>query len=1056
MTRPHAAERPSASKLRLKFNTIRNRLTASQMRTHLESKDITDPLRERLLALGIEFLLDSETDDSPEQSSSEAPTTGNSNRSHDSYWSVDPSLDSSITSQSSVEQGSHGPFHMITSALSRARSPARANSKGPDSKPSVWKPAKMADRQRSPSPTPILSEPQTGPKSPDDMRPSARSTSPKPRGPYLRTGKFPWSRSSSPDSAGSPILAVVNQFLAPEASGLYGGDGFDYGLGRPYDNQKDWSQNTYASTYAGYGPSPNELPPQQAAAPPVTATQNAAATTQQSAPGRNRRNTVSTAKPISSFDNVAPSSFMSPPQGTGAPAKGGWGTINSIYEEPEASYGQSFYGEQGPKSTPYGKFNKSVNALPLSLNQTKWEPAAPQKETISIDQFNNSPVDFWGTDNITKPVTEAPPKPAAATKPVEKRETLAERLAKAASKKTTPSSQLASSSPPKPTNPPTRPSLATTAVNRKSTIGVEDATPYNTPPKTTIDLPPPTNPSPTTTKVKKSKSKKGSISEMPKENEKEKTTSPTEDPFSLRTSPEEISTIRGKRRGSGASNTVRPTSPFSSLFGSKPVAEPAKDVSSKPSAPKPSFKSTGFGWGSKPKFSPPADTELGPDIFSFASFAPKAKANDEFSFNPSFQKLSTSTPPATSPFSDEEASSQPVPTPPSKSGWKTKSYFPPTDAKPAASSPKEEEDDLARLVAQMAYPNNTPRFSTQLQEDLYGKSNYSFGFNDSAFDNAREDSWSTKAKPGFTAFKNDRREQLDAAAATPTFAAAKPTKLAPETKGAAGKIKKVGKFPTKSTIAVESPVPTPTTEAEDPWGVSVPAKKNVSEPPKAQYFESNEQQEAYSDWFSVPGGFPAGGDAEYDAVAEPELAEEENDPWFAPEVKSNPKITAAPAAKPVQSAWGAPSKLTKAKKNSRFAFFDDESAGLQEGEDDVTKDDKEFKVVEEEVKGPLAKAKKAKATKEPERPKKTPPTSQPNKWSAWGMDVEEPNADEEDLAAELAATLDTQIPSQEEPVPSAESADKEAEKEEAAAASKATTKANPPPPKGKAKKKGKR
>ncbi|CAG8603300.1 16589_t:CDS:2, partial [Acaulospora colombiana] len=486
MTRPHAVERPSASKLRLKFNTIRNRLTSSQMRTHLELKDITDPLRERLLALGIESLLDSETDDSPEQSSSEAPTTGNSNRSHDSYWSVDPSLDSSMTSQSSVEQAeqeqeqsSHGPFHMITSALSRARSPGRATSKGPDSKPSVWKPAKMADRQRSPSPTPI--SPESMSRSSDDTRPSARSTSPKPKGPYLRTGKFPWSRSSSPDSAGSPILAVVNQFLSPEASGLYGGDGFDYELDRPYETQKGWSQNTYAATYANYGPSKNELPPQPAA-PPVTASQNnnavGANAAQQSVPGRNRRNTVSTAKPLASFETIAPSSFMSPPQGAAASAaeRGGWGTINSIYEEPEANSAQPFYGEQGAKSTIYSKYNKSVNALPLSLNQSQWEPPAPpQKETIPFDQFNNSPVDFWGTDAMVKSMTQAPSKPTA-TRPVERKESLVDKFVKPTkpstpipSKKNAPS-QVASSSPPKPTIPPTRPSLATIAGNRKSTI----------------------------------------------------------------------------------------------------------------------------------------------------------------------------------------------------------------------------------------------------------------------------------------------------------------------------------------------------------------------------------------------------------------------------------------------------------------------------------------------------------------------------------------------------------------------------------------------------------
>ncbi|KAG8845995.1 hypothetical protein FRB91_001279 [Serendipita sp. 411] len=220
MTRPRPSERPNAKALRLRFNTVQNRLTQGQLRAHLNAIDATDAFRQRLLELGIESLLDSDPDDSPEHSSSEAPTTGNSTRSsHDSYWSGAQSMDSSVTSQSSVDQAptTQGPLSTITSIFTRPRSSSRSTAQPVEPKQGnvPWKPAKLA-KPRSPSPPPIQTAPQPIPfaNESEDVGRSGRASSPKGR---LRTGKFPWSRDDSPDSIGhSPILAVVNQFLQPD------------------------------------------------------------------------------------------------------------------------------------------------------------------------------------------------------------------------------------------------------------------------------------------------------------------------------------------------------------------------------------------------------------------------------------------------------------------------------------------------------------------------------------------------------------------------------------------------------------------------------------------------------------------------------------------------------------------------------------------------------------------------------------------------------------------------------------------------------------------------
>ena len=917
------------------------------MRTHLNLKDSTDAFRERLLELGIDSLLESDLDDSPEHSSSEAPTTGNSNRSHDSYWSAVQSMESSITSQSSLEQPSTGPLSMVTNFLTRSRSPSRLSSRATpqETKGSniPWRPAKPPI-VREPSPPPPRTAPQPI-NSSNEQRDTSEDRS------RLKTGRFPWSPSSSPDSVGSPILAVVNQFLQPDTSHA----------------SEDVFRDDYNSrpTQFGNRNGREQIPPTpQYPAPSKVITPAAVST-------KNRRNTVNAAPAPASAPAPAPPARAVPE--AARRGRAGGDVFDSPYGESAAPTEYGFFGG-GNTYNPatYGKQNKSSNALPMfsGSNNYGWDAQANNEQAqfgyfdmpqYEADEAEEAP---WMPEEALKYMSQAPvpPKPVA-PKVAEKKEVAPEKKTKTSkspfaslSKKSAPSepvtSTTTSSASTVRTGFASKTLFAAASGNRKSTIAVEDGTPFNTPPKTTINLPSPTTTSPVTAKPKKTKSKKGSISETPKEKE----VVPMKDE-ELSMPPMKDDASKVKRRGSGASGTSRPTSPMAMFLGSKgTTTAPRKEATSKPTMAKPSsFKSSPFGWGAKPKSPPPVESDWNTDNFSYGAPAFgvsgwKSKADEATS-------MAIVRSPATSPNeggnSDYDMVSEPVSTPPAKSGWKTKSYFP-WDGKASASSPKEEEEDLAQLMAQMSYPNNaeaTPKAPVAFD---FSEGASVFQFNSSSLDKEGDDFWSGKLGKATkaTAAKGEPAKVTEETSPVLPKSKTMKSKADPvpepapseaKTTTAKGKNKKgAAKTVNKSTIAVESPQPTPTYEAEewsfsppsvsapkvakvdppatkvkDTWsfGSAAPTARTfgaaVAAPQKASKAEPVKQKssDTYGDWFGADNG--ADEQEEEEAALNEEEQTGQYGDWFSqpkPKAASPPKaavITPPPASKPVKGKKGA-------------------------------------------------------------------------------------------------------------------------------------------------------
>ncbi|KAG8833941.1 hypothetical protein FRC17_009812 [Serendipita sp. 399] len=1059
MTRPRPSERPNAKALRLRFNTVQNRLSQSQLRAHLNLKDATDPFRQRLLELGIESLLDSDPDDSPEHSSSEAPTTGNSTRSsHDSYWSGAQSMDSSVTSQSSVDHTpAQGPLATITSMFTRARSGSRSTAQPAEPKQGniPWKPAKLA-KPRSPSPPPIQTAPLPIPSAyePDDLTRHGRSTSPKGR---MRTGKFPWSRDDSPDSIGhSPILAVVNQFLQPDKSTLT--DTFESAFYRPTASANDhygWDPSFTGTQYNTV--SPTTAVPTTKANPP-------------SAPGRNRRNTVNTP----SAPAPAPPSTAKPT--IASASRNGWGAMDSIQADPD-SFGDFLY-NTGPsiKTSNYGANNKSTSTLPPNSSKyATWTSPNnyddPFMELAQNPEPTQAELGFWASEDAIRAMNHAPPTKPSSTKPVEpkpmesrpiEKETIPEKKAKgvksfasAISKKSTPAAPepTPSVSPPpppatiRPGITPARPGLANLA-NRKSTIAVEDATPFNTPPKTTVRLPSPPPASPPPTKTKKTKSKKGSISETTKElerlekekQEKERLEAEKreqerleleriereeqerlekqreeerlareraeqeerdrqlqqneefygiDDEFAAPGSFGSFSTSKGRhRRGSSPNGTDRATSPYTMFSGARTGASTKKEPvpKTKPVAPKPtSSKPSTFAWGARPKISPPIDiNEPSVDVSSKPGAVPwgsKPKnsppaynepATDGFSFATSFlssgwktKNEETALVPHSNTLSPQSettpsTTSSPVTTPPTKSGWKVKtSYFP--EVKATASSPKDEEDDLAHLKAQM---EATPKASLAFGDSL---SAFSFGGGFTAPDPV------TGPENGFSFSKKTTKTNVEAA----------PVAEPQETKVLKGKNKKTGKAATKSSFSAEPVTPAAVVEEEDPW------TKPINKAP-AQAPSKSTSGFQFGDWFGTAGANDQEDDFyEQAQPTEPQGGSQEASWFFSPTAVANTFVKAT-------------TDFINGKDGKASEVPEEVAPEETNGEEDEWY---------QPVKGKGAKGKKVKETEVKAALAPTPAPTKDNKWASITTKEEEEEPKEskdggDDLAADLAAALD--------------------------------------------------
>lgn len=1118
MTRNRPSDRPNAKDLRVKFNTIRNRLTAHQIRAHLEAKNTSDPLREHLAALGIESILESESDDSPEQSSSEAPTTARSSHSNESYWSR--SMESSITSPSSPEQQSNpnsgaGAFQKISNVFTRPRSPARTSSSGGTT---IWRPAKKA---RSPSPPP-RSAPQAIPQPESHSGSNSGNASPRSRS-RLRTGKFPWSRSSSPDSAStSPILAVVNHFLSPERMYNNTEDAFENTYQPPVEERMGWSRPTAAPTpTTAVPPKVNPPVPTPAPAPAPTTT-------------RNRRNTVNAAPappppaPVPAPTPVVPVQTAPKPAAAAAAAKSrinGWDGMDSMHNAPVAPSPQDYFsfGNQYPQQQMYNKPNKSANALSMFPSQPQtWEPTNygddygndyghgmdEQYDMPAEDMYDEPPM--WSAEALralSSPSPAPAPKPAT-VKPVEKKEpvvvekkeTIAEKRARLAksptstlSKKSSPAEAVASTTVSSAASTlrvgtvASRLAAAAAAANRKSTIAVEDATPSNTPPKPTVSLPAasvsPPKTSPVANKIKRTKTKKNSISEAPKE--KEAAPVVNEEPWSMPAIRDEFGTVKTRKRGnSGASTTSRPSSPLAFLGGrsrsGSKVEPPPKPTNTKPAAAAAtSFISSAFGWGAKPKASPAA-AEPEPEnggFFGFSGFGwknqpeepprPTAQrnmmSNRPESEHPNIftQRNMVSNRPEPEVFAgDYDVSSSPVSTPPQKGAWKPKtSYFEP-HTKPVASSPQEEEDFsnlMASMRMSMAAGNaEAPKSAFNFHDRVEDATAFQFampGLNNKGGDDfwsAAMDAFGVDPSPS-PEEKKQLPEPVEMSRSPPRargiknkFEPVEPVDPKPTPiKGAKKKM-----MPIKAkTFTVESPTPTPTTEAEDPW--------NMVEPPRAERAPKPVEvpKPAFTGWFSeaADAAEEEEGTPQVVAAAELEPASPEPDSWFnvKPKAKLGAKVTKAATAEPVPAPTPAFAMTTKGAKGKKLTKVEkveeipEPEPVVEEAMPEPPKEDDEWPEFK-------PKAKKGKKAKEPE-----PATAAPvaNKWSSFGMDNEE-----DELAATLAADLEEQGQTQ---AQAQDEADKQAEEEAAAKeAEKEAAKSNAKAPQPKTakggKKKGKR
>lgn len=1073
MTRTAAHERPNAKSLRVKFNTLRNRLTAQQIRAHLELKDTTDPLREHLASLGIASVLESESEDSPEHSSSEAPTTAHSSHSNESYWSA-RHLDSSVSSIEQPEQ--QGTLTKIVNKF-RPSSPARTPSHGTAI---PWKPSKPS-KPRSPSPPPLRSAPQP---IPDSYSASSSSTgSPKAEGRYFRTGKFPWSASSSPDSVGgqSPILAVVNHFLAPERF-ANNDEPFEHTYRPPVEERLGWSSTTAQASMAPL---------------PII--------------NRNRRNTVNTAPaPTAAPLPAVPSTRPVPP----ARARtGGWAPMETMFSDhaPEEAY--SPFPDQQARQQMYSKPNKSTNTVSMLSPQTSQTTYSPWNAGAHSNGRANGASDMdpegdlsWASEEALRSLNQSPlAQPAPSPVPVklaEKKEPVVDKSAKPAKSPFSAFSKKSS-----PVNPIFTPASSSTTTlraavtsgknaaaspvseNPKSTIGVEDGTPFNTPPKTVANLPTPVSTSPTTTKTKKAKGKKGSISEAPKEKPmvEEWQLPSINDPSNIKTR---------KRGGSGASTTSRPSSPLS-IFGSRArsgskTEHPPKPVAAKPAPPpKPSGFSWGLdswgldSWGLKSKASPPAEVEPENSAFSFAapSFVSSMwnQGAEELPKEPPKKELPrkaavprTVTPPQPEPTpSDYEASASPVSTPPSKSGWKTKASCFSTDTQSVTASSPQEEEDLTNLLASMRM--SVPRSAVNAEATPKAVSQYadgmdespSFDFNFGSLNTKRGDDFWASAMDAFNVEPEEGTspEPVEPAPVVPKAKAAKakaeaaplptpaPEPVEAKTATIRGR-KKLGALKAKATIDIESAAPTPANEAEDPWNLVTVA--DVAPTPKATLAP---KQSRYADWLGIPDDMEGSEESQTPAFSP------EPDSWFNVKPKAKMGMKASKASLDTAPAPAFSTAATKGPKGRKASRADETIKPVSAAAAAAVEPEPEPEEPKVEEANPMApednfdaewpmpiKAKggKKKGAKEAE-PVKVPATVT-NKWASLGRN------NENELAVQLVAELDEQKQATTDKL--SEEANKEAEKEAATAvaappAVKSTAK--PTPAKNaKGKKKGKR
>ncbi|KAG8763944.1 hypothetical protein FRC15_007820, partial [Serendipita sp. 397] len=320
-------------------------------------------------------------------------------------------------------------------------------------------------------------------------------------------------------------------FLQPDKSALT--DTFESAFYRPTVSANEHYGWDTSLTGAQYGAKPAPPAPTSNANPPP------------SAPGRNRRNTLN-----------APAAPPPAPQATSKPTitsanRNAQGLMDTIHTDPD-SFGDFLFnpGANARPPPPYAGPNKSTATLSNATNKyATWTSPNiyddPLMELQQSPDVSQAEVGLWASEDAIRAMSKPPPmKPGSArpveSKPAEYRPVESKPAEKEAvpEKKTKGIKSLASviskkAAPPEPVPSislapaatirsgitPTRPSLANLA-NRKSTIAVEDATPYNTPPKTTVRLPSPPPASPPAVKTKKAKSKKGSISDAAKDLER--------------------------------------------------------------------------------------------------------------------------------------------------------------------------------------------------------------------------------------------------------------------------------------------------------------------------------------------------------------------------------------------------------------------------------------------------------------------------------------------------------------------------------------------------------
>jgi hypothetical protein len=273
--------------------------------------------------------------------------------------------------------------------------------------------------------------------------------------------------------------------------------------------------------------------------------------------------------------------------------------------------------------------------------------------------------------------------------------------------------------------------------------------------------------------------------------------------------------------------------------------------------------------------------------------------------------------------------------------------------------------------------------------------------------------------------------------ASPVFSKAKGLKSkATETKGKKG----AAKTASKPMFTMESPEPTPTVEAEDPWTFTpVPSNVKKSQPAVAEH-KANTKVSNFSNWWST------NDDAEKEEetpIAEPEPVSVSPEvsgwsskvtkpktkkttkaetviPEFADEVFEIPAPAPTPAPAPVASAWGKPKKAAKAT-NAWSAF----PASPEEKEEETytpVPEPAPVSVADNAEDDWWAAAKARKAKKGGNTQEVAKPASK-NSWSV--VEPESEQKEDDDLAANLAATLEQEDKAEEQPEADANTAEKD-------------------------------